>query len=117
MARDSEVPAGTRKVQRPDNQEEGGPTVGAVREAHDAGDGRDTATESARNPEDTEMAVFPWRNHTLHAGSRGRCPPPAQAFRSVVVVGYVHESRLLRIVLQVKPLNQAIGQTRDWTPA
>jgi hypothetical protein len=34
--------------------------------------------------------MYPWRDYASPAGSRGRCPPPAQAFRSGVLVGYVH---------------------------
>jgi hypothetical protein len=65
-------------------------------EAYDARGGRDIATGNTREPEGAEMAVLPWVDQALHAGSRRRCPPPAQAFRSGVVVGSVHADRLLR---------------------
>src|SRR5438045_8657494 len=61
-----------------------------MREAHDARGGRGTATDNTRDPKGAEVAVFPWVDQALHAGSRGRSPPPAQAFRSGVVVGCVH---------------------------
>src|ERR1019366_2411717 len=89
-ATDSEVPVATREIQRPKNQEEGCPSVDAVREAYDARGGRGTATGNAPDPKDAEVAVLIWHDQALHAGSRGRCPPPAQAFCSGVVVGCVH---------------------------
>lgn|GEM_PF-4114221 len=49
-ARDREVPVATREIQRPKNQEEGCPSVDAVREAHDTRSGRDTATGNPREP-------------------------------------------------------------------
>jgi hypothetical protein len=58
--------------------------------------GRDTATGNTREPEGAEVAVLPWVDQALHAGSRRSLPPPAQAFRSGVVVGSVHADRLLR---------------------
>src|SRR5271167_3904828 len=88
-ASDSDVPVATREVQHPNNQEEDCPSVGGVREAHDARGGRDTATGNTRDPKGAEVAVLPWIDQALHAGSRGRCPPPAKSFPSGVVVGCV----------------------------
>src|ERR1022692_3850866 len=98
-ASDSDVPVATREVQHPKNQEEGCPSVGGVREAHDARGGRDKATGNTRDPKRAEVAVYPWIDQALHAGSRGRCPPPAQTSRSGVVVGCVHRDDLLRAVV------------------
>ena len=87
---DGEVPVAAPEIQRPDNQEEGCPSVDAVREAHHAGGARGTAAENPRDPEGAEVAVLPRVDEALHAGSRGRCPPSAQAFRGGVVVRCVH---------------------------
>src|ERR1019366_6554423 len=89
-ATDSEVPVATREIQRPKNQEEGCPSVDVVRETHDARGGGDTATGNTRDPNDAEVAVAPWADQALHARSRGRCPPPARALSSGMVVGCVH---------------------------
>ena len=89
-ASDGEVPVATREIQRPDNQEEGCPSVGAVHEADEARAGRDTATRATRNPEAADVAVLPWIDQALQAGSRRTRPPPAQTFRSGVFVGCVH---------------------------
>ena len=92
-ATDREVPVATREIQRPKNQEEGCPSVGGVREANDARGSREGATGNTRDPKDAEVAVFPWVDQALHAGSRGRYPPPAKTFPSGVVVGCVHRGR------------------------
>jgi hypothetical protein len=86
-ASDSDVPVATRDIQRPKNQEQGCPSVGAVREEHDAADGQDTATGNTRDPRGEEVAVLPWHDQAPHAGARGR---PAPTFRSGVVIGCVH---------------------------
>ncbi len=57
-----------------------------------AGD-RDTATGDTRDPRDAEVAVLPWVDQAVHARSRGREPPPAQAFRSAVGLRLEHERR------------------------
>jgi len=85
-----EVPVATRDIERRKNQEEGCPSVGAVREAHDARGGRDTGTENTRDPRDAEVAVLPWVDQSVQPRSRGREPPPAQTFRTGVAVGCVH---------------------------
>src|SRR5215470_408526 len=69
-ASDSEIPVATREIQRPNNQEEGCPSVDAVREADDARDGRDTATGNTRDPKGAEAAVLPWVDQALQARSR-----------------------------------------------
>ena len=97
-ASESEVPVATREIERRKNQEEGRPSVGAVREAHTAADGRDTATGNTRDPRDAEVAVLPWVDQAVHAGSRGRYPPPAQTFGSGVVVGCVHRDASCRLI-------------------
>ena len=71
---DGDVPGAAREVQRPDNQEEGRPSLDAVREAYDARGGRDTATGNTREPEGAEVAVLPWVDQALHAGSRRSMP-------------------------------------------
>jgi hypothetical protein len=43
-----------------------------------------------RDPKAAEVAVRPWVDQAVQAGSRGRCPPPAQAFRSGVVILCIH---------------------------
>jgi hypothetical protein len=68
---DSDVPGATREIQRPKNQEEGCPSVDAVREAYDARGGRGTATGNTPDPEEAEVAVLIWHDQALHAGSRG----------------------------------------------
>ena len=57
---DSEVPVATGEIQRRKNQEEGCPSVDAVREAHDARSGLDSATGNTRDPKAAEVAVLPW---------------------------------------------------------
>src|SRR6266568_8889580 len=57
---DSEVPVATREIQRRNDQEEGCPSVDAVREAHEARGGLDTATGNMRDPEAAEVAVHHW---------------------------------------------------------
>src|SRR5262249_35859827 len=59
-ASDSEVPVAAREVQCRNDQEEGCPCVGAVREADDARGRRGTATGNTRDPEGADVAVFPW---------------------------------------------------------
>src|ERR1019366_4216597 len=98
-ASDSDVPVATSEIQRPKNQEERCPSVDAVREAHDARGGRDTATGKTRDAKDAEVAVLPWIDQALHAGSRGKCPPLAQTFGSGVVVGCVHRDAFLWAVV------------------
>src|SRR6185437_13540794 len=87
---DREVPVASREIQRRESQEEGGPSVAAVRETHDAHGGGDAATGDTREPKDAKMAVLPWVDQALQAGLRGRCPPPAQTFESGAVIGCVH---------------------------
>ena len=72
-----EVPVATRDIERCKNQEEGCPSVGAVREAHYARGGVDTATGNTRDPGEAEVAVLPWVDQAVHALSRRRCPPSA----------------------------------------
>jgi hypothetical protein len=94
-ASDGEVPAATREIQRPKSQKEGCPSVDAVREAHDARGGRHSATGNIPDPIEAEVAVCPWGNQAVNAGSRGRCPRPARAFPKVGkgrVVEYLAES-------------------------
>ena len=62
----------TPEIQRRDKQEEGCPSVDAVREAHDACGGRHEATGNTRDAKDAEVAVLPWIDEPLHAVSRGR---------------------------------------------
>ena len=84
-ASDSDVPVTAREVQRPNDQEESCPSVGSVRDAHDARGGSDKAAGNPRDPKGTEVSVHPWIDQALHAGSRGKCPPPAKTFPSGVV--------------------------------
>ena len=91
-ASDREVPDATPEIQRPKNQEQGCPSVGAVREEQDAAEGQDAATGKTRGPRRAEVAVLPWIDPASRAGSRRRCPPPAQAFRSDVAIGSVHRN-------------------------
>jgi hypothetical protein len=67
-----EVPVATREIQRRLNQEEDCPSVDAVREAYDACGGLDTATENTHDPREAEVAVLPWVDQAVQAGSRGR---------------------------------------------
>jgi len=71
-ASDSELPVATREIQRPNNQEEGCPSVGGVREANDARGGRDNATGNTRDPKGADVAVLEWRKQASHAGSLRR---------------------------------------------
>src|SRR5579872_7232797 len=64
---DGEVPVAASDVQRPDNQEEAGPAVHAVREADDARAGRHTAAGNTRDANGAEVAVLPWVDQALHA--------------------------------------------------
>src|SRR5215469_11297443 len=70
-ADDSEVPVAAREIQRPNNQEEGCPSVDAVREADGARDGRDAATGNTRDPKGAQVAVLPWVDQALQARSWG----------------------------------------------
>src|SRR5271166_2561647 len=92
-ASDSDLPVANREIRCPNNQEEGCPSVSAVREYECANAGRDDATGNTHDPKDAEVAVLPWDDQTLQAGSQGRCPPSAKTFPSVVVVGCVHRGR------------------------
>src|SRR5271165_6771062 len=92
-ASDSDLPVATREIRCPNNQEEGCPSVGAVREYECANAGRDDATGNTRDPKGAEVAVLPRDDQALQAGSRGRRPPLAQTFRCGVVVGCVHRWR------------------------
>ena len=92
-ASDSDLPAANREIQRPNNQEEGCPSVGSVEEAHDARGAREEATGNTREAKGAEVTVLPWIDQALHACSRGRCPPPAKTLPSGVVVGCVHRGR------------------------
>ena len=71
-ASDREEPTAAREIQRRENQEEGCPPIDAVREAHDARGDLDTAADDTRAPREAEVAVLPWVDEALHAGSRGR---------------------------------------------
>ncbi len=51
LASDSNVPAATREIQSRKHQEESRPSVDAVREAHAARGGPDTATGQTRAPQ------------------------------------------------------------------
>src|ERR1022692_3667446 len=53
---DSEVPGATREIQRRNNQEEGCPSVDAVREAREARGGLDTPAGNVRDPQAAEVA-------------------------------------------------------------
>src|ERR1022692_413152 len=68
---DSEVPVATREIQRRNNQEEVRPSVDAVREAHEARGGLDTATGNVADPKAAEVAVSHWVDQAPHAGARG----------------------------------------------
>jgi len=92
-ASDGDVPVATREVQHPNSQEEGCPSVDGVRKANDARGGRDKASGNTRYPKGSEVAVLPWVDQALHAGSRGSCPPPAKTFPSGAVLGCVHRGR------------------------
>ncbi|MBV9595400.1 MAG: hypothetical protein JOZ87_00955 [Chloroflexi bacterium] len=48
------------------------PSVDAACEAHDARGCRDAATGNTREPQSPEVAVFPWIDQAVQAGSRGR---------------------------------------------
>jgi hypothetical protein len=58
-AGDGEVPVGTRDLQRRKDQEEGCPSVDAVREANEAREGRDTATGNTYGCKAAEVAGTP----------------------------------------------------------
>jgi hypothetical protein len=79
---DREIPVAPREIQRPNNQEEGGPAVDAAREAHDARSDRDTATGNSREPKDAKVAVLPRADQARQAGSRGSGPPTAQTCKT-----------------------------------
>ena len=71
---DSEVPGATREIQRRNNQEEGCPSVDAVREAHEARGGLDSATGKMRDLNAAEVAVRHWADQAPHAGAPMPCP-------------------------------------------
>ena len=81
---DGEEPVAAREIQRPNNQEEGRPSVDAVREAHDPRGGRDTATGDTPDPKEAEVAVLKWEDEALHPGSRRRCHHPRRPFATVL---------------------------------
>ena len=58
-------------MRRRDSQEEGCPSVDAVREAYDARSGRDTATGNMRDPEGADVTVLNGADQALQARSRG----------------------------------------------
>ena len=63
---------------------------GTPHERNGAKADQDDASGNAQAREATEMAVLPWRDYALHAGTRGRSPPPAQPPRSGAVIRCVH---------------------------
>lgn len=89
-ASDADVPTAIREVHHSNNQEKCCPSVGAVREAEGACCGRYKATGYMRDRKGTQVAVLPWIDQALHAGSRWRRPPAAKASRSGVLVGCAH---------------------------
>ena len=54
---------------------------------NDANAGRDNATGNTHDPKDAEVAVLPWDDQALQAGSRGRCPPFAKTFPAALSLG------------------------------
>ena len=52
--------------------------------------GQDDPTGNAHACRGTEVAVLPRRDDESHAGSRGRCPPPAETLRRGVGICCVH---------------------------
>ena len=92
---DSQVPGCPREASRRCRQEQHRPPdslrcKGTPHERNGAKADQDDTSGNAHACERTEVAVLPWRDYALHAGSRGRCPPPAQTFRSGVVIRFVH---------------------------
>jgi len=92
---DSQVPGCPREASRRCRQEQHRPpdslrSEGTPHERNGAKADQDDTSGNAHACDRTGVAVLPWRDYALHAGSRGRCPPPAQTFRSGVVVGCVH---------------------------
>ena len=89
-AGDAEVPGAAGQVEGRDDEEEGGPSPGAVGEADDA---RAVATQPPTMraaPGEAEVAVLPRVDKTLQAGSWWIPPPRAEPARGGVVVGCVH---------------------------
>jgi hypothetical protein len=92
---DSQVPGGRREVHRRCRQEHHRPPdshrgEGTPHERNGAKTGQNDTSGNAHASEPTEVAVHEWPDYALQARSRGRCPPPAQASRSGVVIGCVH---------------------------
>ena len=92
---DSQVPGGRREVHRRPRQEhhrepDSHRGEGTPHERNDAKAGQDDTSGKAHACEPAEVAVHEWPDYALHARSRGRCPPRAQASGSGVVIGCVH---------------------------
>jgi hypothetical protein len=69
-ADDSDLPIAEREVQRRRHQQRY-PPVGAMREHQGATDDHGDTPAKCTPAPGTEVAVLPWRDQTLHAGSRG----------------------------------------------
>ena len=93
---DSQVPGGPREAsRRRRRQEQHRPPdslrcEGTPHERNGAKADQDDTSANARACKEAQVAVLPWRDYALPAGSRGRCPPPVQAFASSVVIECVH---------------------------
>ena len=106
---DSQVPGCPREASRRCRQEQHRPPDslrcrGTPHERNGAKAGQDDTSGNAHACDRTEVAVLPWRDYALHAGSRGRCPPPAQTFRSGVVNRFVHRDASRRLWCPATPI-------------
>jgi len=118
---DGQFPAGERQVGRRRRQEGRRPpvrlpVVPAEGERNDAKADQDGTAADAHACPKAQATVLPGRDHAPHAGSRGRCPPPPQTFRSGVVIGCVHRdaSCVLRYrPFRYPPLNVQQAQAAD----
>jgi Bacterial regulatory helix-turn-helix protein, lysR family len=106
---DSQVPGCPREASRRCRQEQHRPPdslrcEGTPHERNGAKADQDDTSGNAHACDRTEVAVLPWRDYALHAGSRGRCPPSAQAFGSSVVIGGVHRGDSRRLWCPATPV-------------
>jgi hypothetical protein len=91
---DSQLPGGVQELCRRRRQEQRRPPgslrcKGTSHERNGAKAGQDDTSGNAHACPATEVAVLPWRDYALHAGSRGICPAPPGG-RSGVVILCVH---------------------------
>lgn len=108
---DSQLPGGERVVRRCYCQERRCPR-GSLRckrtpdERNGAEANQHGARDDAHVCEATEVAVFPWRDYELQAGSRGRAPAPSgrgRAGRGVVILCVHRGASRSAVVSAIRP--------------